>query len=1460
MNHDASFFYRPLAPLGRLASSAAENAHRHAQVVAQRLPRWLTEADAASRKALGDAQSASNASKTVLAHTLQSLQPIDRFAEPLLSDGVHALLGERIDVRTTQLVRYHRQTVLGVTEVRVTRQSLLEAALQNFEADETFERGAVILPEGALEYRRTDDSPDESPRYEYRYEQSKALALEPRTFVGMCRLLDLGGRYQKHLDSVFKPLAKPGHASDTEYLNVRARFMRSEMDEWAVAAWIARLQGHLSAEAHALALQVGTRVTPLWQGSPVRYCWLRLLGGGREAGGFLAGMLLIERDVAEADASQPCLVYMPGEPEHPLKEYASFQAFSDALREKLRSSAYRGYFQRFIGERYRHEFNRRLEDRLSPSSVNPFASTHLPVADPNAIIDLEKFALLDKPFAILFQQRLVKIYEDARVMAVPTDDEDALAREARRQRYLGLGLGLLNVAGLYIPVVGQGLMLFGAAQLLQEVIMGADDWRHADHQAAFEHALGVAANLAAMAAMAGVAHALPPPLVELADASVMRRTRPVRLADGSLRLWDGDLRRYDAGLPLGTASLDAEGLYEVDGQRLASVDGQPLRVDFDPRVGGWRAAHPTDDSAFRPILEPLGEGCWALAEDQTRYCHPTRYQEQLAETLAELGPLRQRQTLASIGQAPTLLEQPLEPGRQPAALLRDALQRQRIDLALARHAAGELPADSEWAGPIERLAGHTRAQCFAALYQAGQAEVTPAGKILQRDFPSLPSLVVDELLATLSPSARQAIVNRGRLPLDLNEAARGYLAEVRLNHALDAQWLTTPDTDDSLCLRHWLGGLPGEPLANPEALADSVLVQRRALSRALGQRPPKAFFNAPQRSFEGAIGYPLSGRRLGQPTLRSLVARFRALYPGLTHIAANRLIAAHRGVGQGLADLAAALTALEHEFHDLRATLQVWRDRPPTFSAAQADDEAFMRNAVVERLEQAWRRQAPYQRPAAFANVLDLGRYPLADLPALPGNFDHVLELNLGGANIDAAALNRLLGRFPHLRTLSLHNTGLTTLPTALASLGELTDVTLTMNSLTIDQVLVDALGRLPALVSLDLGANPVGQVDNVASLGRLRHLRLGSCCLQQWPAWVEQLSSLEQLSLSGNHLRSLPEAILARAGSGASVDVDVNYNPLDEATLTRLRQPAQGYRRYNFSPHHIGGLPRALATAPVSLWQTGMSAEQVVASTAVWQGIEAEAQSQPLFELLGQLRQSPDYTSDPAEMTRRVWQVLDAAAGDQALRHTLYGMAADIATCVDGVRLVFSDMEIQVLIAQALDGAQAAQRGQRLLALGRGLQRLEAVEAAAARVIAGRRVAGQGVDEAEVRLAFRIGLAGPLDLPGQPRQMAYAAVANVTAEQLRQTQATILAAESEEGRVADMVTRTFWMEDLRERHASTFEARLAPYAEALSALDDDPAPGTSADYLQRVEEIARQRAEAELSLAKELTRAELVG
>ncbi len=59
-------------------------------------------------------------------------------------------------------------------------------------------------------------------------------------------------------------------------------------------------------------------------------------------------------------------------------------------------------------------------------------------------------------------------------------------------------------------------------------------------------------------------------------------------------------------------------------------------------------------------------------------------------------------------------------------------------------------------------------------------------------------------------------------------------------------------------------------------------------------------------------------------------------------------------------------------------------------------------------------------------------------------------------------------------------------------------------------------------------------------------------------------------------------------------------------------------------------------------------------------------------------------------------------------------------------------------------------------------------MEKIALREIAFRQASGESVDEAEVRLAYRVGLQARLELPGQPRTMWFRAIARVSEADLR--------------------------------------------------------------------------------------------
>ncbi|WP_288374496.1 NEL-type E3 ubiquitin ligase domain-containing protein [uncultured Pseudomonas sp.] len=142
-------------------------------------------------------------------------------------------------------------------------------------------------------------------------------------------------------------------------------------------------------------------------------------------------------------------------------------------------------------------------------------------------------AIDGKLFAYLRELHIAKLFDDARVLAVPTGDEDEEDRRERLDAYLGLGLDVLNLAGLFVPLLGQAMLVVGALQIADEVYEGYLDWSVGDRQGALDHLFGVAENIAVGVAVGIGASAAREALQRVAfvDALV-----PLRNEAGALRL------------------------------------------------------------------------------------------------------------------------------------------------------------------------------------------------------------------------------------------------------------------------------------------------------------------------------------------------------------------------------------------------------------------------------------------------------------------------------------------------------------------------------------------------------------------------------------------------------------------------------------------------------------------------------------------------------------------------------------------------------------------------------------------------------------------------------------------------------------------------------------------------------------------------------------------------------------
>lgn len=1419
-----------------LSRGDTAKASTHAHIVAQHLPDWLVQAAPAMRQALTASQNESHAAKQALKPVVDTVRGVVELCDEWLKRHISERFGVNIEPQQHSLVRAMRNSGMGFSHVLPVEQNLLVAAMQNFAPGLQFPRGSMVLPvRGYKMVTRANSIWFEA------HPHTPPVAIDPKQFADACRELDLGKRYQQHLDSVFKPAQHPEV--------VTALFKRNDLAHFNVLAHLARLCGHIQEDSYRMLLQIGAEQAPVWSGAGVRYHWLRMFASADVRPVSLYGVQLIEHA-----GSGRCIVFMPGEPEHPLKEYSSFAEFAQALYGKLKQADYAAFVAGLVGERDRGRFLQQLSLRLAGSADG--WTKHA---------NLEKKLFVGNLFELQHTDRLAKLYDDARVTAVPTADEDAIALEQTRQRYLGAGLLLLNMASLLVPVLGAAMMVCAAAQLLREVFTGVDDWKHGDDHDAFTHAMGVAENLVQMAAFAGAVKVgaawLAPKAPALTLGSQLDDLLPVFSHDGRQQLWRPALNEYAAGSPL-PAGLepDEEAIYSQDERDSVYIDDRLHDIRYDDQLAHWRVVHPDDGAAYQPLIERVGDR-WQLADEQQIEPQGHVLRDRLGHTVQALSADDLKHALDSVGVDARALEEAFQSSDQPSALLTDALQR----FVLRREVEAQAAAG-------QGLTPEAAATRFKALYDAKQfghgAEVT----LLIRDFPSLSVAVAEEVLLPLAPGERAAMLKTDRVPLTTAERARRYQQGQRLNRALEGLVFSHVQSADVATLRTSIKLLlrePGSTAAEPSASAirDYALAHREQCARMLGQRPPQAGLRAPMRDAQGRIGYPLSGRGRAVASREMLIARIRHIYPGTSRAVAIELLGSYEAAGMSASQIQWGLNNLANERVQLRAQMANWAMQRPSNALlarflGSAQDIPQLRRDVGTRMDIAWRRQIPSEAVGQMVNYyLNLVRLPLIDFPLLSADLRYVSHLNLTGSLLDAASLTRLLAPFSHLRRLSLRECHMGTLPAAVDRLTLLTELDLSSNELMVNQALMDRLGRLPNLTVLSLNSNSLGNISAINGFARLQELNLAGVAMTQWPQWLGRLPALRTLNLYRTRLAQIPESVFTEAGQGSEVSVYLERESLNSVTVRRLDQAQGARRRFGFYTHSAPTPRPATPSRPrVDDWLIDTDSAHLPARRALWVALEDDRLAAPLLRLIDSLRDSPDYTGYAGDLRERVWRVLTAAGRSTALRERFYDMAAQLDTCIDGERLLFSDMEVLVLQEGVLQGATAAERGVRLFGLAQGLFRIDQLEVISRRLIADRRNLGVAVDEAEVRMAMRTYLATRLQLPGQPNSMAYPATAGITVDISDDAEREVLTTQEGTGFLDYMVRLNVWSDYLREQYATEFEQRLAPFATQMTTLDESLETMDSAEYLRRANAIAAQREAEENTLLRELTQREQVG
>ncbi|MNJ27575.1 Leucine Rich repeats (2 copies) [compost metagenome] len=511
----------------------------------------------------------------------------------LKRDKLFQALSYPFNVNTDQLVEIQETPELLGTMLRTVprQQTLMQAALQNFADGTTFDQRSALAPKGAFIFEFKPDSNPAHPSYQYRYTQK--LDIAPEHFAALCHTLDLGGKYQAHLDKIFNDSA----TTDT----VRRLSIGADKDRLRVAAQVAFMKNEITESGRAMldGLLLGQH-SPTFHDRPVKYYSLSMFEVP------LDGVVVFSADRITTDKKEPIIVYLPGALLYPLKEYETVAAFKHDLRVNLLNPVYLKLFRSFVPHDKQEHFFKRVSETLY---LGEFA------ADANLHLRDEQIG--SELFGYRQDQHLKRIMANALYLAVPSQEVDEKAKWQRLAYWENVGLNVLNAAAFFVPAIGALMAAVAAVQLVTEVIDGAHAWEAGELDQALAHFESVALNIAVAAGLGATGHTVAP----IGESEFMDGLLRVTLPGGEQRLWKPDLMPYARTIDLAGVAPDAQGLHVVDGKSYIRIEEQVYEV-FKDADGVWSIRHPNDPNAYQPALRHNSEGAWhAVGEQPLQWRH-----------------------------------------------------------------------------------------------------------------------------------------------------------------------------------------------------------------------------------------------------------------------------------------------------------------------------------------------------------------------------------------------------------------------------------------------------------------------------------------------------------------------------------------------------------------------------------------------------------------------------------------------------------------------------------------------------------------------------------------------------------------------------------------------------------------------------------------------------------------------
>ena len=1354
--------------------------------IARQLADWLKSADVDLLRTLHSALRHQQAAAENVRNILAGIPSLEAFATPLLEQALRARGLADVNVRSMQ-VCIELDVPMPSAAPRVytpwrtlhSVQPLLTAALHNFHESET-------VPSLHRRAHLQDASGVKLP-----------LAFE--AFARCCRALDIGGQYQQMLHAQLFPKSRPPAPKDFARVAVERMLEESLGAKLDVAVRMARIKSELDERDYL-------RLLPVIAGKPIVAAapgvvtprQLFLLGKR------IHGVVTLELRESAEGSLEGVISWIPQDPSRPVTRHASWDALYQSLAKKLRAPDYRSFFSRFISERDRPTFTATLERLIKASS-----------AQAPAVLDGRNFAIEAPLFAYLRGLQVDKMLDDARSLAVPTADETAIERHDRLEALKGAALDALNLAGLFIPVLGEVMFAVAAVEVVSEVYKGYADWQLGDRQGALDHLFGVAENVAVGA------------VVGVGVAGVGRVLERVPFVDALTPLHEGEGRSRLAARQVSAHHLDGGGpLLRRFGGDFAQASDQTAETLL--RITGL------EHNQLRHLHLQEAPAPARLFDAHVRYeCHA------LAPQLRGAAFERQLATWQGTPSAAGAILLRAFPGLsvRGAEELLERANSEQIEVLLA---SGRVPlAMAEGARWFLRESRLDRALMGFEHEGAVNADTQRLALELIDELAPWPPSVRIEL--RLGEPGGRLLASKG--PDDASHI-RCIIQNEQGYHLSEAN-PAGPATDWLSCLLLTLEAPQKVALGGPRLTARELGqrlsrhggVDREKAAKAMGLQPIAERYRPPQRIADGRNGYVLSGR--AESSRQSIRRGIHDIFPTLTDI---QLDAYLRELARRRIGLWEHLSSLQQQLQSLRAALDTWQRQRVNFI------DGLRRQRVVNQIRRTWRRKTAGIAGDDF--VLHIDGEQVGSLPTLPPGieFGHVRRLTLRNMSLDQID-EGFLRRFSHLRELDLRDNQLTTLPVGLERLTELRTLRLAGNRITVDAVGNRRLASLSMLQQLDLSYNPLGQVPELAGLRHLREVSLRATGLQALPEeallpWRGLVDIREnQIRQLNGDLRSLRHRLQR---------LSLHDNPLDEASealVARSRSVAPIQRRDSY--HHAVDDSTLL-----ELWMGTADPAIRTQRTQIWTQLSHELQSADLFRFLRDFARTDDFLDHPRSYRDRVWRILELCVDNADVREAVFWQAQGRGTCEDRLLLILSQLEVRTHVALHAAGETGTRAEATLLRLGRSLYRLDEVDSIAARHIQEmRQDPYAAVDDVEVYLAYRVYLADRLDLPAQPRHMNYLEHSGVTPTRIMRAGTTVLAGENIDGLSRALAQREFWQGYVRNRYPERFEAMAAPFHEQLEADERQAGLSVEQPYLQNALTLMEALNSEERALYLELAR-----